>query len=68
MEAIRSSETSVQSIISTRRHTPEDGILHGHRRENLKSYKRIFSSFNFLPESAEQISNILLSDHPFSLS
>jgi hypothetical protein len=27
MEAIRSSETSVQSSTSTRRHTPEDGIL-----------------------------------------
>jgi hypothetical protein len=40
MEAIRSSETSVQSTISTRRHTPEDGILHSHRRENLKSYKQ----------------------------
>jgi hypothetical protein len=39
MEAIRSSETSVQSTTSTRRHTPEDGILHSHRRENLKSYK-----------------------------
>jgi hypothetical protein len=38
MEAIRSSETSVQSTISTRRHTPEDGILHSHRRGNLKSY------------------------------
>jgi hypothetical protein len=36
-EAIRSSETSVQ-IISTRRHTPDNGILHNHRRENLKSY------------------------------
>jgi hypothetical protein len=39
MEAIRSSETSVESTTSTRRHTPEDGILHSHRRENLKSYK-----------------------------
>jgi hypothetical protein len=38
MEAIRSSETSVQSTTSTRRHTPEGGILHSHRRENLKSY------------------------------
>jgi hypothetical protein len=28
MEAIRSSEASVQSTTSTRRHTPEDGILH----------------------------------------
>jgi hypothetical protein len=27
MEAIRSSETSVQSTTSTRRHNPEDGIL-----------------------------------------
>jgi hypothetical protein len=37
MEAIRSSETSVH-IRSTRRHIPEDGILHSHRRENLISY------------------------------
>jgi hypothetical protein len=27
---------------STRRHIPEDGILHSHRRENLKSYNFIF--------------------------
>jgi hypothetical protein len=39
MEAIRSSETSVQSTTSIRRHTREDGILHSHRRENLKSYE-----------------------------
>jgi hypothetical protein len=38
MEATRSSETSVQSTRSTPRHIPEDGILHSHRRENLKSY------------------------------
>jgi hypothetical protein len=37
MQAIRSSETSAQTR-STRRHIPEDGILHIHRRENLKSY------------------------------
>jgi hypothetical protein len=37
MEAIRSSETSV-SKIRTRRHIPEDGILHSYRRENLKSH------------------------------
>jgi hypothetical protein len=37
MEEIRSSETSVY-IICARRHTPEDGILHSHRRKNLKSY------------------------------
>jgi hypothetical protein len=43
MEAIRLSETSVNKI-STRRHIPEDGILHSHRRENLRSY--ILSSLN----------------------
>jgi hypothetical protein len=37
MEAIRSSETYVHTR-STRRHIPEDGILHSHRCENLKSY------------------------------
>jgi hypothetical protein len=35
-EAIRSSETSVNKIYS-RRHIPEDGILHSHRRGNLNS-------------------------------
>jgi hypothetical protein len=38
MEATRSSETSVQFTRATRRHIPEDGILHSHRCENLKSY------------------------------
>jgi hypothetical protein len=37
IEAIRSSETSVYFTGSTRRHIPEDGILHSHRCENLKS-------------------------------
>jgi hypothetical protein len=37
MEAIRSSETLVHTR-STQRYIPEDGILHSHRRENLKSY------------------------------
>jgi hypothetical protein len=38
MEAIRSSEWSIH-IRPTRRHIPEDGILHSHRRENLKYYE-----------------------------
>jgi hypothetical protein len=33
------SETSVHSK-STRRHIPEDAILHSRRRENLKSYNK----------------------------
>jgi hypothetical protein len=37
MEAIRSSETSDKTG-TTRCYTPEEDILHSHRRENLKSY------------------------------
>jgi hypothetical protein len=37
MKTIRSSETSVL-IRTTWYHFSEDGILHRHRRENLKSY------------------------------
>jgi hypothetical protein len=37
LEAIRSSETSVLKT-ATQHDTPEDGILHSHRRENIKSY------------------------------
>jgi hypothetical protein len=38
MKVVYSSETSVLTR-TTRRHILEDGILHSHRRENLKSYK-----------------------------
>jgi hypothetical protein len=37
MEATLSSETSVRTR-STRRHIPDNGILHSHRLENLKLY------------------------------
>jgi hypothetical protein len=36
MEAIRSSDTSVLTR-ATRRHIPEDDVLHSHDRGNLKS-------------------------------
>jgi hypothetical protein len=38
MERAEASETSANSYQSTRRYNPEDGHLHTHRRENLKSY------------------------------
>jgi hypothetical protein len=37
MDAIRSSEPSVITSAAWH-HIPEDGILHGHRRENFKAY------------------------------
>jgi hypothetical protein len=37
MEAICSSETSVDTQRTTQRHIPEDDTLHNHSRENLKS-------------------------------
>jgi hypothetical protein len=42
MEAICSSETSVASQQTTRRHIPEDDTLHNHRCESLKSYGTTF--------------------------
>jgi hypothetical protein len=37
METIHSSETSILTTV-TRGHIPEEGMLHGHRCEDLKSY------------------------------
>jgi hypothetical protein len=43
MEAICSSETSVATQQTTRRHISEDDTLHNHRCENLKSYLILIS-------------------------
>jgi hypothetical protein len=40
MDAICSSETSVDFHRTTRRYIPEDSTLHNHRCENLKSYRK----------------------------
>jgi hypothetical protein len=40
MEAICSSETSVDTQRATWRYIPEDGALHNHSYENLKSYSK----------------------------
>jgi hypothetical protein len=42
IEAIRSSETSVDFQRTTRRYIPEYSTLHNHRCENLKSYILLF--------------------------
>jgi hypothetical protein len=42
MEVICSSETSVATQQTTRRHIPEEDTLHNHLCENLKSYRLVF--------------------------
>jgi hypothetical protein len=47
MEAIYSSQQTVFTK-STRRRITEDGILHSHRRENLKSYTYAISLLSLI--------------------
>jgi hypothetical protein len=51
METIGSSETPAVTNV-TRRHIPEEGNLHSHRRENLKSYALPYSLHNILVSCA----------------
>jgi hypothetical protein len=48
MEAICSSETSVETQRTTRRHIPEDDTLHNHPCEKLKSYMHIMFMFKYI--------------------
>jgi hypothetical protein len=41
MEAVRTSETSVNFNVTTRRYIPEDSKLHIRHHENLKSHNTI---------------------------
>jgi hypothetical protein len=47
LEAICSSETSVDFQRTTRRYIPKDRTLHNHRYENLKSYNKAGGSCNY---------------------
>jgi hypothetical protein len=51
MEAVRTSETSVNVYQTSRRNMPEDSHLRAHRRKNLKSHKNILFS-NMLSDEA----------------
>jgi hypothetical protein len=48
MEAVSTSETSVNFYHTTRHNNPEDSHLHTRRRENLKSYiiLNLYQTFN----------------------
>jgi hypothetical protein len=48
MEAVRTSETSVNFNVSTWRYIPEDSTLHTRGRENLKSHNyRLYQSVGY---------------------
>jgi hypothetical protein len=48
MEAIFSSETSVDTQRTTRGYIPEDDTLYNHRCENLKSYKIYIAKYSYI--------------------
>jgi hypothetical protein len=58
-DAIHSSETSILTR-DTGHHIPEDGILHSHCRENLKSYTEIYltNRYNGIVKEKRQLERI----------
>jgi hypothetical protein len=50
VEAVRTSETSVNIYLTARRYIPADSKLHTRRRENLKFclYKNVYYTINVL--------------------
>jgi hypothetical protein len=56
MEAVSTSETSVNLYETTRRDIPEDSHLHTRRRENLKSHKEHVWKTYTAPEYAFRLS------------
>jgi hypothetical protein len=63
MEALCSSETSVATQQTTRRHIPEDDTLHNHRCENLKSYRKFLGYISncqlFKEDSTEKVGAVV---------
>jgi hypothetical protein len=57
MEAVRTSETSVNFNVTTRRYIPEDSKLHIRHRENLKSFTNFRVSKNATKENNKAIIN-----------
>jgi hypothetical protein len=49
--ALVRTDVSEELTRATWRNTPEDSILHSHRRENLKSYMDLFPSADYVRET-----------------
>jgi hypothetical protein len=65
MEAVHTSETSVNFNVTTRRYIPEDSKLHIRRRENLKYHEMRCVFFEERHECSNTTGSLLTSvNHP----